>query len=266
MAVPSGTDPLRRFCGLADLYARCRPSYPAAALDFIIARCGLHRGSLLVDVGCGTGIAARLFAERGVPVLGIEPNDEMRCRAEAEVGPPGLPAPRYCKGCAEATQLPDRMADAVLAAQAFHWFQPEAALREFARILKPGGWVALLWNERDPSDPFTAAYGAVIRTAPEAEAVETPRAQAGQALLVSPPFEHGECVRFRHEQVLDEAGVLGRAFSASYAPREPAGAERFAAALRAVFHGFQRSGQVTLRYETSVYVARRPLVGTSTGC
>jgi SAM-dependent methyltransferase len=244
---------------LADLYARCRPSYPAAALDFLMARCGLHGGSLLVDVGCGTGIAARLFAERGVPVLGIEPNDEMRTRAEAEIGPSGLPVPRYRKGRAEATELPDSIADAVLAAQAFHWFQPEVTLREFARILKPGGWVALLWNERDESDPFTAAYGAVLRTAPEAQAVEVPRGRAGQALLVSPLFEQRDCVRFRHEQPLDEEGVLGRAFSASYAPRESPQAEQFAAALRQGFHRFQRDGKVALQYETSVYIARKPL-------
>jgi SAM-dependent methyltransferase len=209
-----------------------------------------------VDVGCGTGISTRLFAQRGIPVLGIEPNDEMRARAEAETGPPGLATPRYRKGCAEATELPASIADAVLAAQAFHWFQPEAALREFVRILRPGGWVVLMWNERDMRDTFTAAYGAVIRTAPEADSVELPRGRAGMALLVSRLFESGECKRFHYEQPMDEQGLLGRAFSASYAPREPCQAEQFAAALRYIFHHFERDGKVLLQYETSVYTAR----------
>src|SRR5262245_25912751 len=114
-------NPTGRFTGLADLYARCRPGYPPEALDFLITHCGLGRGSLLVDVGSGTGISARLFARRGVSVLGIEPNAEMRARAEAESLPPDLPTPVYQEGRAEATNLPDNMANAVLAAQAFHW-------------------------------------------------------------------------------------------------------------------------------------------------
>jgi SAM-dependent methyltransferase len=213
--------------------------------------------TLLVDVGCGTGISTRQFAARGVPVVGVEPNDEMRRRAEAVAAPPGGPAPRYHKGKGEATGLPDGVAKAVLAAQAFHWFDADAALREFARILQPNGWVVLLWNERDESDPFTAAYGAVIRTAPEAAAVEQPRQRAGEPLLTHPLFTGGERLDFRHEQELDEDGVLGRAFSASYAPREPEAAEAFAAALRRVFREYQQAGKVRIVYRTSVYLAQK---------
>src|SRR5438067_6793976 len=115
-----GPDPAGRFTGLAGLYARHRPDYPAAALDYLVRRCGLGRDTLLVDVGCGTGIAARLFAARGVPVLGVEPNDDMRARAEATPLPSGAVPPEYRKGRAEATGLPDGAAAAVLAAQAFH--------------------------------------------------------------------------------------------------------------------------------------------------
>jgi SAM-dependent methyltransferase len=202
------------------------------------------------------GISSRQFAERGVPVIGLEPNAEMRARAEAEPAPPGGPVPRYQSGRAEATGLPDDSADAVLAAQAFHWFEADTALCEFHRILKPHGWVVLLWNERDESDAFTAAYGAVIRTAPEALRVEGKRGQAGEPLLAHPLFQRGERVPFVYEQVLDEEAVLGRAFSASYAPREPAGAERFATELRDVFRRFERGGRVALCYETSVYLAQ----------
>jgi SAM-dependent methyltransferase len=250
-------DPTGRFSGLADVYARHRPGYPDAALDLIVQRGGLAGDALLVDVGCGTGISSRAFAARGVRVVGIEPNDDMRAKAEAADAPPGGPPPVYRKGVAEATGLPDGTAQVVLAAQAFHWFDPPAALAEFRRVLRPGGWVALMWNERDESDPCTAAYGQVIRTAPETAAVEGPRGQAGRALLHSPLFTAAGCVTFRHGQELDEEGVLGRAFSASYAPRDPAAAGAFADALRAVFARFRADGRVVLRYETSVYLARK---------
>jgi SAM-dependent methyltransferase len=250
-------NPTGRFSGLASLYAQCRPDYPLDAVDFIIDRCGLAPASLLVDVGSGTGISSRLFARRGVHVVGIEPNAEMRIKAEAERLPPEFRAPVYRDGKADATGLGDHSADAVLSAQAFHWFEPDAALREFARILKPGGWTVLMWNERDESDPFTALYGAAVRATPEAAAVEGPRGKAGEALLRSSLFTAGKRVVFRHAQSVDEEGMLGRAFSSSYAPHKPAQAEAFAAALRAAFARFQHDGRVVLRYETAVYVARR---------
>jgi hypothetical protein len=146
-----------------------------------------------------------------------------------------------------------------LAAQAFHWFEPAAALTEFARILKPGGWTVLMWNERDDADPFTAEFSEAVRATRDAGAVEGPRGRAGEALLRSPKFTEGERLVFHHAQCLDEEGVLGRAFSASYAPRKPAEAETFAAALRAAFARYQQEGRVMLRYETAVYVARRPV-------
>jgi SAM-dependent methyltransferase len=249
-----------RFTGLADLYARHRPDYPPAVIDLIVGVCALGPDTLLVDVGCGTGISTRLFAARGVPVLGIEPDDGMRSRAEGVVAQAGRPAPAYRPGRAEATGLADGVADAVLAAQAFHWFDAPAALAEFHRVLRPGGHVALVWNERDASDPCTADFGAVVRSAPDAERVEGGRARAGQALLASPLFEGGQVVRFSHTQEVDEEGLLGRAFSASYAPREPAAAAAFADALRDVFARHQRGGPVTLVYETAVYLARRAAV------
>jgi SAM-dependent methyltransferase len=153
--------------------------------------------------------------------------------------------------------LASASADVVLAAQTFHWCEPNAALREFHRILKPGGWAALMWNERDEADPFTAAYGVIVGSTPEAAAVELPRGRAGEPLLVSPLFQDGERLVFPNEQAVDEDGLLGRALSASYAPKEPAAVKAFTAALREVFFRFQENGRVAIRYETSLYVARR---------
>jgi SAM-dependent methyltransferase len=257
MADWSRIDPPGRFTGLAEVYAKCRPGYPVEAVEFIIGRCGLRDSSVLVDVGCGTGISSRLFAVQGLHVIGIEPNAEMRAVAEAVPPSEGRQGPTYRDGRAEATGLAAGSADAVLAAQAFHWFDPVAALREFHRVLKPCGWVTLLWNERHESDPFTAEYRGVIRTAPDAAAIEMPRSRAGESLLHNPLFRDAERAVFPNAQTLDEEGLLGRAFSASYAPREPAQAAEFAAALRSVFARYERQGEVVLRYETAVYVGRR---------
>jgi SAM-dependent methyltransferase len=251
-------NPTGRFSGLAERYQRYRPSYPDVAIDRIVQQCGLGPASLQVDVGCGTGISSRLFAARGVPVLGIEPNADMRAQAEAVAVPAGQPRPEYRAGTGEATGLPDGVADLVLAAQAFHWINAEAGLREFHRILKPGGWVALMWNERDEADPFTAAYGDVIRSVPGATAVEGPRGRAGEPLLVSPLFRDGSRQTFAGEQAVDEEGLLGRAFSASYVPQQGPAAEEVARRLRELFGRWQRQGRVVLRYETSLYLARRP--------
>jgi SAM-dependent methyltransferase len=247
-------NPTGRFTGLAETYARFRPSYPSQAIDFIMARCGLGKECVLVDVGCGTGIASRLLAARGVTVIGVEPNTEMRCAAEAIAVEPRL---TYRAGRAESTGLPAAVADAVLSAQAFHWFEPVATLREFHRILKPSGWTVLLWNERDERDPVTAAYGEVIRTARDAAAIESPRQmRAGDALRTSPLFHRAEQVTFHNQQGLDEEGLLGRAFSVSYAPREASEREAWAERLKVAFHKHERDGMVVLRYQTTIYVAQ----------
>jgi SAM-dependent methyltransferase len=263
MPFPADYQPTERFTGLAQLYSQHRPSYPAAALDFIIRRCRLNQQSVLVDVGCGTGIASRQLAARGIPVIGIEPNAEMRRQAQAEPLEADGPMPQYLEGRAEATGLPAASADAVLAAQAFHWFEPEPALREFHRILRADAYTILLWNQRDESDPFTAAYGAGVRKLADTETIE-PYHGHGVALLTSPLFQDGTQAFFPHEQILDEAGLLGRAFSASYAPRDPATASQYADEIRNQFRQFERHGHVTLRYETSVFLARRALASPST--
>src|SRR5262245_13836672 len=215
----AGNNPLGRFSGLADAYARHRPSYPDEAVRAVISRANLGRASLLVDVGCGTGISARLFAERGIQVIGIEPNSAMRRRAEVTPCPAG-PPPRYRDGTAEATGLPDATADCIVSAQAFHWFDAGAALRDFHRLLKPGGWVALLGYERDESGPFTEAVGDVYRTSPDAAAVEGPRAKALDVLAAHPLFSDYDRRMFRNASWLDADGLKGRVFSATYAPRD----------------------------------------------
>jgi ubiquinone/menaquinone biosynthesis C-methylase UbiE len=251
----SKLDPTGRFSGLAELYARCRPDYPPAALDLVVERCGLRPGNLVIDVGSGTGISARLLAARGLRVIGIEPNADMRRRAEREPTPPNS-LMDYRAGTAEATGLPDAGADAVVCAQAFHWFEATRALPEFVRILKPGGWVALLWNERDVGDPFTRDYGAVVRAFAQAVEVEDARQRSVEAFRTSPLFAKQSLDDFPHEQAATEAEMIGRALSASYAPTEPAEVGQLRTGLQRVFAAYQHGGRVILRYRTSVYLGQ----------
>ena len=249
--------PTTRFSNLAETYAKHRPSYPAAAIDYIVTTAELSDMSLVADIGAGTGISTRLLAERGIPVIGIEPNEPMRTQAEQTSWPGPGPQPRYQNGTGEATGLPDASCDAVLSAQAFHWFDGPHALAEFERILKPGGWVFLMWNERDPSAPFTRAYGDVFLQFTDAAEIEGKRYRAGDILLNWPHLIDVERVSFKHKQVMDEAGLIGRAASVSYAPSDPVENARLAADLRALFGKWQKDGHVVLHYVTTITAARK---------
>lgn len=253
----SQCNPTGRFTGLADRYQRYRPSYPASAIDLILTRCNLGPASLLADVGCGTGISSRLIAARGVSVIGIEPNADMRTRAEQVPPEPDSAPVEYRAGEAEATGFPDDSVSAVLSAQAFHWFDAERSLREFHRILRPGGWVALMWYERDETDPFTACYGDLLRRHSEAAAFESRRMQSGRSLLESRLFEEQSRNDLDSEQSLDEEGLIGRSRSTSYAPQEGPAAKSLEAGLRQLFRERQRNGSVVIRYQTSVYLGRK---------
>jgi SAM-dependent methyltransferase len=252
MASPDRRDPTARFTGLAELYAQARPGYPPEAVDFVLATCHLGSGSVLVDVGCGTGISSRLFASRGLRVIGIDPNADMRARASAEGGP----TVEYRDGRAESTGLPPASADAVLAAQAFHWFEPDTALREFHRILRPRGWVVLLWNARDREDPFTRGYAEIVERLPDSKRADAISLEA-EELARGGLFHEVGVRRFPNLQILDEDGLVGRALSSSYGPRDPEGRESYAEAMRRLFRTFVRDGHVALRYHTLAYVARR---------
>jgi ubiquinone/menaquinone biosynthesis C-methylase UbiE len=260
-------NPTGRFSGLAETYARNRPTYPSDAVDFIVSLCGLKKGAIVADIGCGTGISSRLFAERGFDVLGVEPNDDMRSKAEQarldSAAGAGVGELTYLSGKAEETGLNDQTVDLVLSAQAFHWFDPAKTLPEFVRILKPNGYVVLMWNERDEADPFTQMYGDLFRSLPDTAGVEVPRGKAGDALLQSILFQHAQRDLFMSNQLMDEDGLVGRAFSASYAPKDEPRKGRFEKSLRTLFHAFaepvQPNGQrlVRLHYATSVYTAQR---------
>ena len=249
-------NPTERFSNRASQYSQARPDYPADALDFILKRCALGNGSKLVDIGAGTGISTRAFASRGLNVTGVEPNQAML--DEAEKNKDFSELIQYARGKAEETGLPSNSYDAVLCAQAFHWFEPGLALAEFNRLLKPGGWIILIWNERDEKDLFTKEYGTLLRTLPDTKNVELNRFNAGAPLLESKIFKQQDKTCFANEQILDLEKLIGRAFSASYAPEPGTGeAAAFEERLARLFRLFQKDGKVVIRYECSVYTAQK---------
>lgn len=153
------TDNIQRFTGLAENYDRYRQRYPTEEiLTRLRAWCGLASSWVIADVGAGTGMVAEVFLENGNRVLAIEPNQEMRDQMRPSVEQQfGRPAPQLCilDATAEATTLPAASVDMVAVGRAFHWFDQDRALAEFRRILKPGGWVALLAidRSREHADP-----------------------------------------------------------------------------------------------------------------
>src|SRR5438128_9575556 len=150
-------DPVKRFSNRVEAYSKYRPGYPSAIIDFLTAQCGLSRNSIIADVGSGTGILSELFLKNGNQVFGVEPNREMREAGKRILA--DYSNFKSVEGSAESTSLPDKSVDFITAAQAFHWFDHERTRTEFARILKPNGWIILLWNER-PTDstPFLRDY------------------------------------------------------------------------------------------------------------
>src|SRR4051794_16495074 len=131
----------RSFDSLAEAYERARPGWPAAAIDALVDRLGLGAGSAVLDLAAGTGKLTRLLVPRFATVIAVEPLDGMRAVLERVV-----PGARALAGTAEAIPLGDASVDAVVASEAFHWFDPEPAVAEMARVLRPGGGVAALYN------------------------------------------------------------------------------------------------------------------------
>ena len=162
---PSSSHTMRRLDpGRPSPGVKYRPSYPDALLEAISDRCPLRAGTMVADVGAGTGIFSEALLERGCTVLSVEPNADMRNAASDHLRKFGNAL--VLPGTGEATGLVPQSVDLVTVAQAFHWMSPSDTRTEFSRILKPGGWVALLWNERDVTTPFGAAYEKALTVCP----------------------------------------------------------------------------------------------------
>lgn len=248
-------DPTQRFSSRVENYVHYRPGYPPEVLDLLRQECSLTASSVIADIGSGTGFLSRMFLENGNRVLAVEPNAEMRQAGERWLA--NYPKLTSIAGTAEASTLPDHSVDFVTAAQAAHWFDGQKARREFIRILKPGGWTVLIWNERRiNSSRFLQAYEKLLTTfGTDYQEVRHERTTAAIDGFFAPsPFQARV---FEMRQELDCAALEGRLLSSSYTP-QPGNPkyEPMLRELRRIFDAYHANGKVCLEYDTSVYYGR----------
>lgn len=249
----SFADAKQRFSNRVADYVRYRPGYPGAMYDLLDRECGLRPEHLIADIGSGTGLLSKLFLDRGSPVFGVEPNAEMRAAGEEFLR--SYPKFTSINGSAEATTLTNASVDFATVGQAFHWFDPTGARREFRRILKPGGFVVVAWNDRRISETrFGREYeGLLVRFSTDYTRVrETyPEAAAMQQFFGERNFHSAEVLNF---QEFDFDGLAGRLRSSSYAPREDhANYGPMMSELERIFDENQVDGRVRMSYTTQIY-------------
>lgn len=243
---------------------RYRPSYPPEILDLLARECGLAPACRIADIGSGTGILTGLFLSNGNTVFAVEPNREMRQAAEGLLS--GLPGFFSITGTAEETGLAARSVDFVTVAQAFHWFDPHRALAEFARILKPGGWIVLIWNERRlDTTPFLRAFEKLLWTwgTDYEKIAQRQRSSERLAEFLSPAPLREAC--FANSQSFDLAGLRGRLLSASYIPQAGHPSyEAMMADLAGIFAEHERDGLVRIEYDCRIYYGRKDVAKSDT--
>jgi ubiquinone/menaquinone biosynthesis C-methylase UbiE len=233
------------FARAAEAYERGRPGYPAAAVDFLAARLRLERGRTVVDLAAGTGKLTRPLLATGADVVAVEPVAEMRA---------ALPAGAHVlDGTAEAIPLAAASADAVTVAQAFHWFDGDAALAEIHRVLRRGGPLALVWNRRRMDDPLNQAVEELV--APYRGHTPALRTNAWRAAFERTElFGPLEAHAFPNEQSLDADGLADRVASISFiAALDDAERTHVLRAVRAL----AGADHVTIRHDTEVQLSER---------
>jgi SAM-dependent methyltransferase len=258
----------RSFDAWAGEYERFRPGYPAEVFETIEARLQLPPRPLVVDLGAGTGRASLAMAGLGWRVTAVEPGRSMLELLRERASEEGLIVSTI-QADAESTGLDPTSVDLVTAAQAFHWFAREAAMTEIARILRPGGGLALFWNVRDASrSPFLAEYAELLKSSKErADDPGTGRYEARgrdatqQAIQQAPGFEAPELIELHQEVTMTDAQFVGMAFTASYVRvgMSPDRQEQFRRDLVGLLDRHQLAGgqPFAVPYRIDLWIARR---------
>ena len=247
-------DPTKRFSDRVDNYVKYRPTYPPEVLDYLKTECNLTTGSVIADVGTGTGIFTKLLVDKGYKVFAVEPNQPMLNAAIDQLS--GNPNFNPVAGTAGGTTLSDHSIDLITCAQAFHWFSNDNTRVEFNRILKPRHKAALIWNNRATNtDQFSIEYDALLKN----DSVDYNKVnhQNIKDLDFKAFFKDGkyEVKKLPNVQVFDEEGLIGRAFSSSYVP--PQGSDKgevFLKLLRELFAKYNENGKIRFHYQTEIYL------------
>ena len=239
----------------AGAYERGRPEYPADAVRSLARSLGLGPRRTVVELASGTGKFTRALTRTGAAIVPIEPTRGMRIEFARQL--PDLPA---IDGIAEAIPLPDAFADAVVVAQAFHWFRPRRALREIHRVLRPGGGLGLVWNHRDESVPWVRALTDIIDrygwNVPRTRQVRWRRVFERGGVGFAPLRRRS----FRFVQRLDRSTIVDRFLSVScIALLPPSEQRRVARKIREVIArdpATRGRARIDLPYRTDVYWTR----------
>lgn len=246
---------VERFSNRVENYVKYRPNYPPEVLALFHNEMFLQTDSVVADIGSGTGISARVFLENGNKVYGIEPNKAMR--EAAEVFLQEYSQFESVDGTSENTNLPDKSVNFIIAAQAFHWFDPEKTRPEFRRILRDNGFVALIWNERQlDTTPFLCGYEEILKK------FGTDYEKVRHDHLDEKIFEDFFQTEFSQKtflnvQTVDFEGLKGRVLSSSYMPSEGDKLfEPMIAELRALFEKYAENGKIDILYNTNIYYTR----------
>ena len=240
-------NPRSRFTTRAENYAKYRPSYPDALIDRLVADLDPSSKLVAADVGAGTGISSRLLADRGIEVIAIEPNIAMTRVARVH------PLVKFHNGSAEDTKLPDTSVNLVTCFQAFHWFNPEPTLKEFARILEPRGKLAAVWNNRHKDDEFTRGYSVLTQKASNNDSEL--RYGTEKYLCNTSWFDRVRHLVFPYQQALNLKALIGRAMSTSYIPQSGEIHDQFIRDLKQLHQQYcDERGLVYLQYQTNLYL------------
>lgn len=244
----------KRFSSRVEKYVKYRPSYPPEIIEFLKKKKIYSLSSVIADIGSGTGILSELFLKEGNFVYGVEPNIDMRNAGEKLLR-------KYSNflsidGSAESTTLDSNIIDIITVGQAFHWFNLEKAKLEFLRILKPKGWVILIWNRRRKhTNEFLKEYEKfLLKYGTDYKAIEKRKLDFDKFFTGNKPDNKYNREKFDNYQIFDYDSLKGRLLSTSYIPLdENPKYNDMLLELKQLFERHQKDGHIKFDYDTELF-------------